>query len=168
MERLRIGHVARPHGVRGEVRVHLDDDKSTILFEVDRVWLDGREFRLLGARPGTGAILVLLEGIGDRDAAAGLRGLTVEVLRSAVPLSEGEFLVADLLGCEVVDEAGRPLGRGVGLLRGAHDLLVIHDEERGVERILPVVPAFIVSVDREARRVVVSPPEDLPEEPIRR
>src|SRR5262245_41031211 len=128
MERLRIGHVARPHGVRGELRVQLDDPTSTTLLEVDRVWLGEEEYAVAGARLATGAVLLTVAGIADRDAAGTLRGRSVEVLRSAVPLAEDEYFVADLIGCEVVDEAGRVLGRGVGLLRGAQDLLVIHDE----------------------------------------
>ena len=160
--------MARAHGVRGEIRVHLDDAASTVLLEVERVWIGGKEWVVQGARTTTGAILMTLEGIGDRDAAEELRGEVVEVLRGEVPLEEGEFFVADLIGCEVVDRSGAVLGRAVGLLRGAQDLLVIHDDARRVERILPVVPEFIVAVDRAAGRVVVAPPEDLPEEPIRR
>jgi 16S rRNA processing protein RimM len=168
MERLRIGHVARPHGVRGELRVQLDDPESTVLFDVDRVWVGGVEYRVASARGTTGAALVHLEGIEDRDRGAALRGQAVEVQRSDVPLGEGEFFVSDLIGCEVVDEAGRVLGRGVSLLRGAQDLLVIHDEAAQVERILPVIPEFVLAVDRAARRVVVAPPDDLPEEPLGR
>lgn len=166
MERIRIGHVARPHGVRGELRVHLDDAASTVLYEVERVFIGGEERVIAGARPTNGAALLAIEGVGDRDAADRLRGLDVEVRRDEIALADGEFLVADLIGCEVVDEGGASLGRGVALLRGAQDVLVIHDEARGVERLLPVVPEFIRAVDRTARRVVVAPPDDLPEEPI--
>jgi 16S rRNA processing protein RimM len=168
MERLRIGHVARPHGVRGEIRVQLDDPDSTALLQVERVWIGDREYPIAHARSTTGAVLLLVEGIADRDQVAPLRGQAVEVLRTDVPLAEGEFFVADLIGCEIVDQSGRLLGRGVSLLRGAQDLLVIHDEAAGVERILPVVPEFVLSVDREARRAVVAPPEELPEEPLDR
>jgi len=168
MDKLRIGHVARPHGVGGEIRVQLDDPESTILFHVERVWVGGVEHAVAGARATTGAALLLLEGVDDRDKAAAVRGQAVEVLRTDVPLGEGEFFVSDLIGCEIVDEAGRVLGRGVRLLKGAQDLLVIHDEAAGVERILPVIPEFVRAVDREARRVVVAPPDDLPEEPLGR
>ena len=160
--------MARPHGVRGELRVVLDDPDSTVLYDVERVWIGGEERTVAGARATTGAVLVTIEGVDDRDAADRLKGQGVEVPREAVPLAEGEYLIADLIGCEIVDEAGAPLGRAVSLLRGGQDLLVIHDDARGVERILPVVPEFIRSVDRAARRVVVAPPEDLPEEPLRR
>jgi ribosomal 30S subunit maturation factor RimM len=43
---------------------------------------------------------------------------------------------------------------------------VIHDGE--IERLLPYVPQFVVAVDIAARRVVVDPPEGLPEARLRR
>jgi 16S rRNA processing protein RimM len=168
VERIRIGRVARPHGVRGELRIQLDDEGSTVLFDVERVWIGGEERVVAGARPTNAAVLLTIEGIEDRDAADLLKGKDVEVLREDVPLEDGEYFVSDLIGCEVVDEQGAVLGRAVKLLHGGQDLLVIHDEARGIERILPVIPEFILSVDRATRRVVVSPPEGLPEEPIGR
>jgi 16S rRNA processing protein RimM len=165
MTRLTIGYVARAHGVRGELRVHLHDEESETIFEVDRVWIGGEEARVKSARTTTGAALLVVEGIEDRDAAEALRGRAVEVERDAVPIEEGEFFVADLVGCEVVDESGGALGRCVEVtFNGAQDVMVIRDER--VERMLPVVPEFVISVDTELRRVVVAPPEDLPAEPI--
>jgi 16S rRNA processing protein RimM len=166
MERIAIGYVARAHGVRGELRVHLHDPASTALDGAERLWVGGVERRVEGARPTSGAVLLALEGIEDRTAAEALRGAAVEVPRSAIPLEEGEFLLADLVGCDVVDEAGAPLGRAVEVIPGAQDLLVIRDER--VERILPIVPAFVLEVDPAARRIVVAPPEGLPEEPLER
>lgn len=169
MDRITVGYVARAHGVRGEIRVHVYDPESTALYEVGRVFVGGVERRIARARPTRGAVLLLLEGVEDRDAASALSGAPVEVARADVPLAEGEFFESDLVGCEVVDEAGAPLGRAVGILTRpppAQDLLVVRDER--VERLLPIVPEFLVSVDLTARRVVVSPPEDLPEEPLRR
>lgn len=166
MERLAIGYVARAHGVRGELRVHLHAPGSTVLASADRAWFGGVERRLESVREVQGALLVKLEGVDDRDAAEALRGQAVEVRREDVPLAAGEVLVADLVGCAVVDEAGAPLGEIVDVLHGPQDLLVLHDER--VERLLPLVPEFVVSIDVAARRVVVAPPEDLPAEPLSR
>ena len=111
-------------------------------------------------------MLLTVAGVRDKDAADALRGAAVEVPRAAIPLGPGEFLVSDLVGLEVVDETGTALGRAVAILPGAQDLLVIHDDAH--ERILPVVPEFILAVDRAAGRVVVRVPEGLPAEPIDR
>jgi len=165
------GLVTRPHGVRGELRVRLHNAASTALEEVEEIYLDlpgaatpPRCFAVAAARWVEGGALLELEGVADRDQADALRGAEVCVRREDLPpLGDGEIYLVDLEGCEVVTRAGDPWGR-VAQVRdlGAHDVLVIHDGE--VERLLPYVPAFVVAVDLEARRVVVDPPEGLPEE----
>src|SRR5262245_35673723 len=166
MSQLEVGYVARAHGVRGEVRVHLHASESTALFDVAQVFVGGVPRRIVSARPTGGGVLVAFEGIEDRDAADALRGQPVAVRREDGPLADGEYFLADLPGCAVVTEAGAPLGQVVSVDSGAQDLLVIQDDE--VERILPLVPEFVRSVDLAARRIVVELPEDLPVEPRRR
>lgn len=157
--------MARAHGVRGELRIHMHDRGSETLFEVERVWVGGELYEIEAVRPAHEAVLVKLERVDDRDAAEALKGRPVEVERDEITLEEGEFLVADLMGCEVFDAGGRSLGRVVDILHGPQDLLVLRDER--VERLMPLVPELLVEVDVEARRVVAAAPEDLPEEPIR-
>lgn len=164
MDRIQLGYVARAHGLRGEVRVHLHAEESTTLFDVDRVWIGGVERVVESIRPTVGGLLLTIEGVNDRDTAEALKGQPIEVLREDIPLDEGEYLIGDLPGCLVVDESGHELGRVVSLIQAAQPILVIHGE--GVERLLPALPNFIVSVDAVARRIVVSPPEGLPTEPI--
>jgi 16S rRNA processing protein RimM len=158
---LEVGYIARAHGVRGEVRVHLHSAESTALFDVPRVFLDGVERAILSARPTNGgAVLVVFEGVADRDAAEAMRGQRVAVARDDIALAEGEYFLADLPGCEVVTEAGAPLGRVAEVMHAAQDLLVIHDGDE--ERLVPIVPEFVRAVDVAARRIVVDLPEDLP------
>jgi 16S rRNA processing protein RimM len=164
MERLEVGYVARAHGLGGEVRVHLHASGSTTLLDVERVWIGGREHAIEGARATTGAILLALADVADRDAAEALRGQPVEVERDAVPLHEGEYLLADLPGCTVVDATGAEIGVVKEIIAGPQPILVIHGDGR--ERLLPAVPAFVQSVDTAARRVVVDLPEDLPAEKL--
>jgi len=121
---------------------------------------------VVAARPTTGAVLLTIEGVDDRDAAEALKGKPVEVDREAVSLEPGEYLLADLPGCVAVDEAGREVGKVVEVIPGAQPILVIHDAERR-ELLLPAVPQFVVDVDVAARRVTLAIPEDMPLEPIR-
>jgi 16S rRNA processing protein RimM len=164
-DRVAIGYVARAHGVRGELRVHLHDPASNTLYDTPRIFVGGRELVVDSVRPTSGALLVKLEGVDDRTRAESLAGQPVEVVRAAIPLEDGEFLVGDLPGCVVVDTAGTSLGTIVSIMHGPQDLLVIHDATH--ERLLPLVPAFLVEVDLAARRVVVDPPDELPAEPLR-
>lgn len=163
--RVSIGVVSKAHGIRGEVVVILHDPASTALDEVDTVYVGGVARAVVQARNTGGAYLLAVEGITDRDAAAALRGAVVEVDRAELALDEDEVLLADLVGCRCVLPDGTAWGEITGVELGVQDRLVVRDGD--VERQLPVVDAFIASIDLEAGVVTVTPPEGLPEEPIR-
>ncbi|RMH44797.1 MAG: 16S rRNA processing protein RimM [Deltaproteobacteria bacterium] len=160
---LLIGYVARAHGVRGELRVHLHNPESETLYAVATVYLDGEPYAVASARAGTrGAVLLAVDGVADRDRAEALKGAAVAVDRADVPLAPGEVFEVDLIGCAVELVDGTPWGRIEAVIPGAQDRLVIRDGD--VERELPLVRgALVVDIDLDRRRVVVDPPEGLPE-----
>jgi hypothetical protein len=76
---VRLGVVGRPHGVRGAMKVHLDNPRSTALRGGLRVRLtvgSASDERVLRSASG-GA--VVFDGIDDRDAALALTHAVVEV-----------------------------------------------------------------------------------------
>jgi 16S rRNA processing protein RimM len=162
--RVEIGVVSKAHGIRGEVVVMLHDAASTALDDVEIVFVAGVARKVVQARNTGGAYLLLVEGIGDRDAAAALRGAVVEVDRDDLELGDDEVLLADLVGCTCVLEDGTAWGEIVAVEMGMQDRLVIRDGN--VERQLPVVDAFIADIDLERGIVTVTPPEGLPEDPV--
>jgi 16S rRNA processing protein RimM len=161
-----IGVVARAHGIRGEVRVALHNPESTALEGAQTIHVGDRELAVESARPVHGAYLVHLAGVDDRDRAEALRGQPVAVPRDALELDEEEVLLVDLVGCRVELPDGTSWGVIAAVEPGMQDRLVIHQGE--VERQLPVADEFVIDIDLEGRRVVVDPPEGLPEEPVRR
>ena len=164
-ERIEIGGISRAHGIRGEVVAVLHDPSSTILSDLEEVWVDGQRRAIERARPGPHGMLVKLAGIDDRNAAEAMRGAVLEVSRDDVELDEDEVLLDDMVGCQARLADGTPWGEIVAIDVGSHqDRLVIHTGE--VERLLPLVDAFVVNVDLEAGVVTVDPPEGLPEMPI--
>lgn len=166
-----VARVSKAHGVRGEVLVVMIDPASESLSDVDAVWIGATRYPLVGARPVGGAYLLALEGVTDRDVAAGLRGQPVAVARADLDLDDDDVLYADLVGCQCQLPDGRPWGTIVAIELGPQDRLVIHDDVREdgtpgpIERLLPLVDAFIADVDRERRIVIVTPPDGIPEDP---
>ncbi len=164
---IEIGRVAGLHGVRGKVRVAMYSGDAGGVMKVRRLWLSGgnapgsggREFEVVEAQRAGGCAVFSLKGIASPEAAGVLTGSRVSVRRDDLPpLPEGEFYWADAVGCSVVNEAGEVLGEVSGVLPGAaHDWLVVR--RNGEEAYLPVVEAFLRSVDPPAGRIVVSPPE---------
>src|SRR6185369_5126656 len=80
----------------------------------------------------------------------------VRLPRAALPpLGPGEFYVEDVIGCSVRGDDARVLGVVEELFwNGAHDVMIVRDGGR--ERLVPLLPHFIQSVDAGARQVVVS------------
>ena len=149
--------MARAHGVRGVVRVRASADFSG----VEALWIDDTRYAVRHASRDKEEWLVTLEGVGDRDAADALRGRTVRLQRADIPVAADELLVADLVGCTVVDVAGATIGEVTGSFdSGAHEVLELRGAG-GKEILLPLVDAFLVSIDVAGKRIVYDPPEGL-------
>lgn len=161
MQRIEIGVVSRPHGVRGELRMHLHNTESTAFDVIDELFVGGTLYQLGSARSTTGGVLVRLVGIDTRNQAEDLVGKPIEVMRDWLELDEEDVLLDEIIGCQVELEDGTPWGQVVAVHAGIQDRLVIHDG--AMERYLPLVDVFVRNIDREARKIVVAPPDDLPE-----
>lgn len=163
-ELIAFGTLGRPHGLRGELSLRPFNDEGTDLtelalpLEVAAVQKGGarRTLFLEKARPAGDFWLVSFGGVTDRDAAALLTNAELWIPRESLPpLDDDEVYVEDLLGCQVVDEQGREHGTVEGSFwNGAQDVLMVK-RPSGEELLVPVVPDFLLSVDLEARRVVV-------------
>lgn len=151
-EKLEIGRIGRPHGVRGDVMVTLTTNYEERVAVGTSWWIGDREVTVESARPHQGRHIVHLSGVDDRDVAAALTGARV----FAVPLddtADGDVWVHEVIGASVVDRAGREHGRVVAVeANPAHDLLVL--ESGGL------VPMVFV-VEHVGDRVVIDPPDGL-------
>ena len=167
MPRIEIGGVARAHGIRGEVVIVTHDPDSATLGGVETIYVGGVRRKIAQARDTQRGWLVLFEGIATRTEAEGLRGQPVEVDREALELTDGDVLLADLVGCAVRRADGSAWGEVTAVDAGEmQDLLVIRDGD--VERLLPIVDVFVKQIDLEARVITVDPPDELPESKVRR
>jgi 16S rRNA processing protein RimM len=154
-ELLRIGRVGRPHGTDGGFTVADPTDRLELLDPGRNIVVGGREMTIAVRRGTAQRPILVLDGTDDPNAAEALRGEDIEVSRAELgALSAGEFLVDDLLGCEVVD-GERRVGRvrDVLLLPSA-DVLEVELND-GEEVLVPLVRDAVRGVDRTQRRVDV-------------
>jgi 16S rRNA processing protein RimM len=103
-------------------------------------------------------VVVRLEGVASREAAAALTGTSLYIDRTALPAAdEDEFYHADLVGLPVRTTAGIMVGTITALLDfGAGDLLEIATVERET-RLIPFARAFVPVVDIAGGVVIVTP-----------
>jgi 16S rRNA processing protein RimM len=158
-----VGKVVRPHGLDGEVVVESSSDVEE-RFEpgsILRLGPAGRRVEVSRCRPFGDRLLVRFEGMSDRTAVEGLRGLDLTVERDEVPRAPaGTFYHFELIDCACWDRA---LGE-LGTVRALHEdgggvLLEIEKGERRV--LVPFVDAFVVRVDVQAGRIDLDLPPGL-------
>jgi 16S rRNA processing protein RimM len=133
-----------------------DPTERLELLDAGRSVLVGERDMSIVARRGTAQRpIVVLEGVGDRTAAESLRGEAIAVPRAVLgALGEGEFLVDDLVGCEVVD-GERPVGRVLDvLLLPSADTLEV-ERPGGEPLLVPLVGDAVRSVDTVGARIDV-------------
>lgn len=155
---IRIGEIVRPQGIRGEVKV--DTGNAQKLAQLERVYV-GEPGALapravLKGRAGDGCAFLLLEGVGDRNAAEALRGRGVYIDRGhAFALGEDENFVSDLVGLTAVDTQGRELGRLREVLSpNAVCDVYAFDTARG-DMMIPALKRVVVRVDLDAGQIVL-------------
>lgn len=161
-----VGRVRRPHGVRGAVVVEVYSDipdRFAVGREVEVVDTQGRT-RVLGicdSSKGAEVLRIRFQGIEDRDSAEGLRDAWLQIPQSEVPAAPaGAFYFFQLMGCEVVDRRAGDLGCVLDVVEDGGGLLL--SVKRGQNALLvPFVDRYIEVIDLEARRIALNLPEGL-------
>ena len=159
-----VGRVARAHGNRGQVIVNLDTDFPDERFRVGAVVMVGpsataraiRDVRFHQGRP-----IIALEGIETMNDAEALAGAELKVpAPDARALPEHTYYHYDLIGCSVVDAAGRAIGDVTGIEGTMEMSRLVVAGDRG-EVLIPLVAEICPEIDVRARRIVVAPPPGL-------
>ncbi len=167
-ERVTVGRVLRPHGVRGEMVVAVLSDVPGRFAPGNKLLMAREEggpaepVVVESERPHKSGVVIRLPGVEDRDRVEELRGAWLEVERSEVPPAPpGTYYHFELLGCRCFD-GGQELGEVVDLAEdGGGLLLIVADGERRVP--VPFVASFLREVDVAAGRIDLELPPGLVE-----
>jgi len=173
-----VGTILRPHGVKGEVTVALWSDNErrfapgAELVATPASGARGRStpgrsesaLRVERSTPHKGGLRVAFAGIADREAAETLRGIDLWVPLCEVPEAPaGSYYFFELIGCRCFDERHGEIVE-IGTVVDLHEDgggTLLEVEREGRRSVIPFVEAFLVQVDRVARRIDVRLPEGL-------
>jgi 16S rRNA processing protein RimM len=164
-----VGRIGRPHGLRGEVVVNPETDFVEERFRVGAtVWMRsdrGEESLTVAAvRLQSGRPIVRFDGFERIDDVEGLAGLELRVPEEALqPLEPHTYYQHQLVGCVVEDAAGTALGAVTRVDGGANGSLLVVDGGARGEILVPLTQAICTSVDVDAKRIRIDPPEGLVE-----
>lgn len=166
-DRVLVGVVLRPHGVRGAVVVQPLSDVAARFAPGARLELAGRggerrEVRVAESSPAPGGLRVRFAGTDTREQAEGLRGARLEVagVEIAAPPA-GAFYLFELVGCRCVDRAAGELGTVAEVVEGGGGWLIVVERGDGRRLLLPFVERYVARVDRAAGCIEWVLPEGL-------
>lgn len=155
MSRVVLGRVVGAFGIQGWIKLQSYTRPQDGILDYKSWRLADKSWSLVEGHSHGNTVVARLQGLDDRDVALALRGKEIEVERAELPrVAPGEFYLADLVGCEVVNVSGAALGTVQSLIEnGSQDVLVVQGER---ERWIPFVMGPIVkNVDLAARTILL-------------
>lgn len=164
-KKIAVGVINGVWGVRGHVKVTPMTSNPDRFAAGTTLLVQGIPRKVLDVQFPRGFPVVLFRGFEGRDAAEALTGEVIEIPESELPvLPEGEYYVHDLVGLTVETRDGEALGTLVEVLRtGSNDVYVVR-REGAKDVLVPAIHDVVLSVDLEARRMVIDPLPGLLEE----
>lgn len=159
-KKLEVGQIVNTFGIKGEIKVTPFTDNINRFDDLKKVYVKTRKeeklYKVENARYHKNMVLLKLEGIDNPEQADMLRNAFLEIDREdAIPLEEGQYFIADLIGLNVYTDEGKLLGKVDDIYNtGANDIYVVKDE-LGKQILLPGIKEVIKQVDLESEKIIV-------------
>ena len=152
------GRIVNTHGVRGEMRVKPLGDDAGFLSGFDTLYYDGegqKPVRVVSARPHSNVTLLKLEGVDTMEKAESLRGRKLYISKAQAKLPQGSYFVDDIIGLQVIDEAGGEVLGTISAVQAypANDVWFIRSGEREV--LIPNIPTVVKKVCIQEGKVYI-------------
>ena len=154
-----LGLIIKPRGLSGEMLVRPYNENSTSIRSGLPVVLRSKTINHPGiiqyAKRHSGRLIIKIEGIGDRDEAEDFRNCDIYCeLNKLSEKKSDEYYVFDLVGLNVIDDAGEIFGKLIEVMSlPANDALVI--EHEGVQVLVPFLYDYIDSVNIDKKQIVI-------------
>lgn len=148
MEKLvKIGKIVSPHGVKGQVKVY-NYSRDDRFEDLPEIIINNKTVAIDHFGHVKNMVILKLHGIDSRNDAESLRGHDIFMEEKYLDeLSEGEYLIRDLIGLEVFKENSTSIGKIVNVLQnGPSDTYEIK-MNNGNMAYIPAVKEFIKSIN---------------------
>ena len=156
--------VSNTHGFRGTVKVIPLCDYPEIIEEIGYlITCDGHERKIRSLSYHKDLLLVTLEGIDSMEAAEKFKMTDLYARRDDIPMEEGSFFIADLIGLPVYDADSQ---KKYGVIKavdnfGASDIYTVKTPTG--EFMIPAVEEYVPEIDLE-KGVFIRPIEGMTDE----
>lgn len=148
-----IGAVAKPQGIRGELKVTPYTDDVLRFNNLKSVIVDGKRYTVSKSRACDNYAIISLLGVNDRNTAELFRGKLLRVLREdAITPKEGSYFIVDIVGCTLKAD-GETIGKIVDVTSLKTDVFTVLLSNGKIMR-FPFLKDVVLSVDIENSVVV--------------
>ncbi len=158
MEKIVIGQIAKPQGIKGEIKITPLTEDISRFTSLKEVYLgtETRQRTVSGCRIANNSVLMYIDGILTRNDAEAARGQFISIDKeNALPLSKGEYFISDIIGCKIYDQGGAYLGIVKNIIKnGAAD--VYEAEKDGKTFMFPYIERLQAAVDIQGKKITVN------------
>ena len=159
-EKLEVGQIVNTFGIKGFVKVYPYVDDISRFDDLKNVYIKSKKqetkLEIEEVKYQKNMVLIKFKGIETVEQAESLRNAYLEIERSdAIPLDEGQYFIADLLGLPVFVDTGDKLGILDDIFNnGSTDIYVVKNE-LGKQFLLPYIDDVIKDIDLENGKIIV-------------
>ena len=159
-ERLEVGQIVNTFGIKGFVKIYPYVDDISRFDNLKKVHIkskkDEKELQIEEVKYQKNMVLVKFKGIERIEDAEKLKSYYVEIDRAdAIPLEEGQYFIADLLGLDVYLDTGEKLGILEDIYNtGSSDIYVVKNE-LGKQFLLPYIDDVIKQINLDEGKIIV-------------
>ncbi len=149
-----IAKILKPQGLKGEMKLDLFLKDEQTWKRIEKVLLCGTEYMVKSIRFYKGFGYILLCGIDSIEKCEKYRNKCLFVDKSQLETDQNEYLIDDLVGCELIDTNGKFVGvvDSVESYGGADIINIINC---GAKRSFPFLKAILIDVDVKNKKIVV-------------
>ncbi len=172
-DKIAIGIIKTSHGLAGEVKVKAYTNYLSVFESNDDYLLYNREKKrhliacMKTIKNAGKNLIIKFDGFKSIEDANRIRGYEIYVDLNRLPdTDEDQYYFYQLLGCVIIDENERTVGRVYDVLEtGSADVLSIFpedadpNEDRKKEILIPVIDQFVLDINKEKKIIKVKLPK---------
>ena len=159
-ELFRVGVISNTHGIRGEVKVYPTTDNVRRFDDLKEVILDtGKEqldLHVTSVKYFKNMVILKFKEFDNINDIIPYKGMDLLVTReNAIPLEDGEYYIADIIGSKVITDEDKILGTLTDVLQTGANVVYVVKTKDGKEVLLPSIEECILDRDIENKIVKV-------------
>lgn len=155
---IKLGKVLNTRGLKGELKVFLDNNQSTSL-DIGSIVYIGKNsdiaYKLLKISTSSNKTFIKISEIDSIEKAQELKNQEIFIERDSLgTLDEDEYYLNDLLEFEVYNEFDKRLGKIEKFYsNGAQDIAVISSKENSID--IPLIEGIILNINYEKQTMII-------------